>query len=110
MERWRATTKHYETSVDKTNTKTEGCIVRVGGCGRSTNIQRMLKTNGQIGWKKMNGEQSKFPVKRRYPTLEARNIRKRGMRETMRKRNENRGTCMIAGIEEYLVVTILQVL
>ena len=72
IERWRATTKHYETLVDRTNTKTEGCIVRVNGCGESTNIQR---TNGQRGTKRMNDEQSEFPVKRQYPTLEAQKIR-----------------------------------
>lgn len=33
----------------------------------------------------------------------AQNIRKR-------KRMENRGTCMVAGIEKYLVVMVLQVL
>ena len=29
-EMWRATTKHYETLVDRTITKTEWCIIRVG--------------------------------------------------------------------------------
>jgi len=47
----------------------------------------------------MNDEQSKFPVKRRYPTLEAQSIRKGNARDDGRKRKENRGTCMVTGIE-----------
>jgi hypothetical protein len=49
IERRRATTKHYETLVERTNTKTEGCIVRVDDCSGPINIQRTLKANGRKG-------------------------------------------------------------
>ena len=63
IERWRATTKHYETLVDSTNTKTERCIVRVDGCSGSTDNQGTLKTNSQRRENRMSDEQSELPVK-----------------------------------------------
>ena len=109
-ERWRAATKHHETLVGRTNTKSgemyhtsEGCVVHRPIFKERQ--KRLVKEREGNEWANSPNCLLKSNIQ-----PQKREILEGNAGDDGRKREDNRKTCMVVGMGEYLVEMVLRVL